>query len=75
MQVVNDDLVDADDDPSVCPAVEATDVDYLLDFGTHEVHGATHSFPGFAGAAKSPSLRLVDSVGTARLYEVTACGR
>lgn len=75
MEVINDDLADAEVDPSVCDAVRATEVDYLLDFGDREVHGATHPFPGFADAASSPSLRLVDSVGAARLYEVTACGR
>lgn len=75
MEVVNDDLADAEADPAVCDAVRATDVDYLLDFGDREVHGATHPFPGFADAASSSALRLVDSVGAARLYEVTACGR
>ncbi len=75
MGAINEGLADAYQDPRVCAAVEATDVNYLLDFGTEEVHGAHHSFPGFSGAATSPSLELVDAVGTARLYEITACGR
>ncbi len=75
MKIVNDELAEADEDPEVCSAVEATHVEYLLDFGDREVHGAAHPFPGFADAATSPSLRLVDSVGSARLYEVTACDR
>ena len=32
------------------------------------------AYPGLEGLFLSPAVRLVDHVGRARLYEITACG-
>lgn len=61
-------------DPEVCPAVEAEQVDYVLDFGDQEVHGRTHPYPGLEDLESSGVVELVDSEGDAKLYRITACG-
>ncbi len=72
---INDGLADAAPGSAVCAAMEQLDVRFVLDFGSREVHGADHDFPGFDDLQDSGAVRLVDSEGDARLYEVTACGR
>ena len=71
---VNEELADADADADVCRAVHEKGVQFVLDFGRREVHGAEHEFPGLDDLATSHAVRLVDRVGQARLYEVVACG-
>lgn len=66
-------LRDAPTDPEVCEAVESTSVDYVLDFGNREVHGADHGFVGLRDLEETGAARLVDQVGEAKLYEITAC--
>ncbi|MBP3044616.1 hypothetical protein KKR91_12390 [Arthrobacter jiangjiafuii] len=66
-------LRDAPMDPEVCRAVESTSVDYVLDFGSQEVHGADHGFVGLRDLEETGAARLVDQVGDAKLYEITAC--
>lgn len=61
-------------DPSVCAAVEHENADYVLDFGTKEVHGGQHTPPGLIHLERNPGVQLVDSQGAAKLYRVTACG-
>ena len=66
-------LNDAATDPEVCDAVESTSVDYVLDFGTKEVHGADHGFVGLRDLEENGVARVVDQEGDARLLEITAC--
>lgn len=66
-------LNDAAADPSVCRSVESTSVDYVLDFGTKEVHGADHGFVGLRDLEENGVARVVDEEGEARLLEITAC--
>lgn len=60
-------------DPRVCKAVQSLQSYYVLDFGTAEVHGQSHPFPGTSGLAESQNFDLVDSEGAAKLYRVTGC--
>jgi hypothetical protein len=73
VETLNRKLRDADRDPSVCAALAATGVRYVLDFGSNEVHFGNHPFPGLQDLNNSLAVRLVLSDGPARLYEVTAC--
>jgi len=75
MAEINDHLSDAEDDPAVCQAIEDLDVWYVLDFGKREVHGGSNPLPGLVDLEHSSAVRLIDSEGDAKLYEVVACGR
>lgn len=66
-------LRDAETDPEVCAAVASTSVDYILDFGTKEVHGANHGYVGLRDLEEAGVARLVDQEGEAKLFEITAC--
>ena len=66
-------LRDAASDPNVCAAVTELGVDYALDFGPREVHGAENQIGGLANLGESPALELVDREGDASLYKITAC--
>lgn len=67
-------LNDAERSPDVCAALERTGVRWVLDFGSAEVHSATHPYPGFEGLDRAPGFELVDSEGPeARLYRIAAC--
>lgn len=72
---VNDELNDATPGSPVCKAMDELGVEFVLDFGTREVHGAEHVFPGLTDLADSDAVRLVDHEGDARLYEVVGCKR
>jgi len=71
--VLNELLSVGEDDPRLCPALDATSADYVLDFGDVEVHGGNHVFPGLEGLGSSNATRLVHEVGEARLYQIVAC--
>lgn len=71
--IINDALRDANTNPEVCPAVKATGVRYVLDFGPREVHGGQHSFPGLENLQDSPAVELVKQIGDAKLYRLVAC--
>ena len=76
--VVAERLSAAATDPTVCPAVRALHLGYVLDFGTGYLWGGDPShrdafYPGLEGLATAEGFRLVDSEGHARLYEITAC--
>jgi hypothetical protein len=73
LAAVNDDLNDATPGSPVCDAIAALNVGFVLDFGTREVHGASHAFPGLTDLEDSGAVRLVDREGDARLYEVIGC--
>ncbi|MGM7697391.1 DUF6541 family protein [Microbacterium sp. A84] len=76
LELVNEHLADAASMPEVCEAIDALDVDYVLDFGSDEVHKKDlNPLPGVQDLEDSPAVRLIDSEGDARLYEVVACGR
>lgn len=60
--------------PDVCAAVKRLKLGYILDFGTAEVHGERHVFPGFENLDRNPAVVKVDSVGPASLWKITACG-
>lgn len=71
--IINNALRDAKTNPEVCPAVKATGVRYALDFGSREVHGGHHDFPGLDNLQESPAFELVTQVGDAKLYRLIAC--
>ncbi|MCX2746509.1 hypothetical protein OOZ51_01605 [Arthrobacter sp. MI7-26] len=73
VDLLNQELRNAEHDPAVCAAVRNAKVKYVLDFGTKEVHGGSHSFPGLENLQTSKSVKLILQEGEARLYEVTAC--
>lgn len=70
---INAGLRDAASDPAVCAAVRSANVGYALDFGTLEVHGGHHDFPGLDDLQDSPAAELVAQVGQAKLFRITAC--
>lgn len=74
LEVINARLDDAATDRSVCPAVRDLGVTYVLDFGTREVHGGDHPYPGLLDMATHRGFETVDREGHAVLYRVTACG-
>jgi hypothetical protein len=58
---------------AVCRAVTRTHIGYVLDFGSQQVNNAHESYPGIEDLADSRAVALVDRVGDARLYKITAC--
>ena len=75
MTAINDGLDRAAPGGTVCRAVDDTRVRYVLDFGTREVHGGNHPYPGFSRLAASKAVELVDEEGDARLYRIVGCAR
>lgn len=73
VEAINDGLAEAVDGSSACAAVEELGVGFVLDFEGREVHPGEHVFPGLEDLAESDAVRLVDSEGSARLYEVVGC--
>ncbi|MCB1297499.1 MAG: hypothetical protein KDB08_00765 [Microthrixaceae bacterium] len=74
LALINERLDEASWNDAVCAAIDELGVGFVLDFGTQEVHGAIHEFPGFDNLAESDRVRLVDAEGAAKLYEIVACG-
>ncbi|MFT4232092.1 MAG: hypothetical protein QM606_04845, partial [Leucobacter sp.] len=72
-QLINEELRDATPGSAVCAALAAEGVGYVLDFGTLEVPGPPHEFPGYEDLADSPALELVDHEGDAALYRLVGC--
>nr|WP_315267473.1 DUF6541 family protein [Microbacterium lemovicicum] len=73
-ELINDELDDAATRPDVCTAILDKNVEYVLDFGDREVHGAVHPFPGLDDLATSSAVEAIDREGDAVLYKVIACG-
>ncbi|MFF2822594.1 DUF6541 family protein [Arthrobacter koreensis] len=71
--VIDNSLKDADSMPEVCDAVEATGVDYVLDFGTRQINNGTAEYPGIEDIDSDPDFQKVASVGEASLYEFVGC--
>ncbi|GAB3545606.1 hypothetical protein GCM10027404_04400 [Arthrobacter tumbae] len=59
--------------PAICPLLESTGVQYVLEFAGKEIHAGDHFYPGVEGLAGQPGLRVLDSEGQATLYEITTC--
>lgn len=73
-QVVAEQLAQAIRDTDVCSALDRLGIRYALDFGDPLwPDRRARAYPGLEGLFSSPAVRLVDSEGDARLYEVTAC--
>jgi hypothetical protein len=72
-QTVLQDLDNLSTDPEVCRAIKELKSYYLLDFGTKGVHGPITAAPGTNQLEGNPNFRLVDSEGSAKLYQITAC--
>jgi hypothetical protein len=74
-KIVAEGLAHATEEPAVCGALGRLHIRYALDFGPPLTRDNRYlAYPGLQGLADSPAVRLVDHVGRARLYEVTACG-
>lgn len=71
MTTITERLNRAGDDPEVCAALERTHTRWVLDFGTAEIHNDDHSYPGLTDLGDV--VRLADSEGEAKLYEIVAC--
>lgn len=56
----------------VCAAVAKLRAYWVLDFGSLEVHGEEHVYPGF-DTFPDDKFTLVKQIGAAKLYRVTAC--
>ncbi|MHA7153636.1 DUF6541 family protein [Arthrobacter sp. TMN-50] len=63
----------AESDPEICPVVDELNSYYVLEFKGHELHQGDHVYPGVENIGIKPGYRLLDSEGSAFLYEVTAC--
>lgn len=70
---MRDDLADLEDDPQVCPAVEALGVDYVLDFGESEEGPGKWEMPGLTGFSGAAGFTLVAERGDASLWLITGC--
>lgn len=73
LQEIYNDLGSVESDPNVCSAVRNENAFYVLDFGSKEVHGGSHTPAGLRNLDRNPGVQLVDSQGEARLYHITAC--
>ncbi|MFF2297426.1 DUF6541 family protein [Arthrobacter sp. NPDC058127] len=71
--LLNDSLRDVEKNPAVCPAARSTGVQYVLDFGTQEVHGGNHGFQGLLIPDSAPGFELLAKDGAAKLFKLTAC--
>ncbi|MFT4246050.1 MAG: hypothetical protein QM571_05985 [Micrococcaceae bacterium] len=72
-------------DPTVCTAVKAKNIKYVLDFGTNYMDStmpidqnppnqpAGRDFVGYQNLDNSPGFKLEDQKGNAKLYKITAC--
>ncbi len=72
--VVNEQLGQATPGSPACLAAEALGVGFVLDFGDRDIQPPHQEFPGLSDLATSAAVRLVDSEGDAKLYELIACG-
>ena len=74
-QLVAEGLAGATRRAEVCPALDRLGIRYALDFGDSLwPDKRARAYPGLERLFSSPAVRLLDSEGDARLYEVTACG-
>jgi hypothetical protein len=67
-------LRDVATDPAVCPALDAFGARYVLDFGPGEEYPGRWLMPGFDRLEGQAGFEMLDRVGKASLWRVTACG-
>ncbi|OIU86635.1 DUF6541 family protein [Microbacterium sp. AR7-10] len=69
-------LRDVSTDPSVCEALEVYgSPKYVLDFGAGERAPGRYLMPGMTDFTGQPGFELVDAVGDASLWRITACAQ
>lgn len=73
IQAVDTGLRDAPANGAACAAIKDLHVQYVLDFGTQEIHYENHPYHGVEDLQGSPAVQLIDQQGSARLYKVVAC--
>lgn len=73
IDLINDELAEATEGSAVCAALDRERAEFVLVFGGREVHGGVHEYRGLDELEDSDAVALVDEVGDARLYEITAC--
>ena len=76
LTAINQDIGEALPGSDVCSIAKARNVDYILDFGSKYLANAAAAkgFGGVVDVKDSPSVKVVDSQGHARLLKVVACG-
>ncbi|XTR52917.1 DUF6541 family protein [Pseudarthrobacter sp. So.54] len=72
-KIVLDSLREAKTNPTVCPAVRALDVSYVLDFGGQEINGGSHPAPGLDNLEGSGVATLLSRHGDAKLFKFNGC--
>lgn len=73
-KIVLDSLREAKTNPTVCPAVRALNVSYVLDFGGQEINGGSHPAPGLDNLEGSGVATLLSRHGNAKLFKFNGCG-
>ncbi|KHL00645.1 DUF6541 family protein [Sinomonas humi] len=73
IQAVDTGLRDAPANSAACTAIKDLHVQYVLDFGTQEIHHENHPYHGVEDLQGSHAVQLIDQQGAARLYKVVAC--
>lgn len=75
LTAINEDIGDALPGSYVCSIAKARNVDYILDFGSTYLANAAAAkgFGGVVDVKDSPSVKVVDSQGAARLLKVVSC--
>jgi hypothetical protein len=76
LAAINEDIGDALPGSTVCSIAKARNVEYILDFGSTYLANAAaaQGFKGVVAVKASPSVKVVDSQGHARLLKVVSCG-
>ena len=72
-KIVLDSLREAGTNPTVCPAVKALNVSYVLDFGKQEINGGSHPAPGLDNLEGSGVATLLSRHGDAKLFRFDGC--
>ncbi|MFJ6427354.1 DUF6541 family protein [Microbacterium maritypicum] len=72
-QEIMDELSRRGSEAQVCDAVERSGVDYVLDFGSQEIHGDEHRYRGLERLGRSDLVTEIDAEGDAVLYQITGC--
>jgi hypothetical protein len=76
LAAINKDIGAALPGSTVCSIAKSRHVEYILDFGSTYLANAAaaQGFRGVVDVKASPSVKVVDSQGDARLLEVVSCG-
>ena len=72
-QEIMDELSRTGSEAEVCDAVERSGVDYVLNFGSQEIHGGEHRYRGLERLGRSDLVTEIDAEGDAVLYQITGC--